>query len=85
MMIYTLESFKFTLCNGKSVCIQTKHQEPSQIVPSIFQLTYICTKYQTTMMIYTLESFKLTFAQVNRCAFRGHIWTRARLFHYNFS
>ena len=61
MMIYTLESFKFTLCNGKSVCIQTKHHDTSQIVPSILQITYICTKYQTSMMIYTLESFKFSF------------------------
>ena len=36
MMIYTLESFKFTLCNGKSVCIRMTHQDTSQIVPSQF-------------------------------------------------
>ena len=34
MMIYTFESFKHTLCNGKSVCIQTIHQDTSQIVPA---------------------------------------------------
>ena len=34
--IYTLESFKFTLCNYKSVCIQTTHQDTSQFVPSQF-------------------------------------------------
>ena len=34
--IYTLESFKFTLCNGKSVCIRMTHQDTSQIVPSQF-------------------------------------------------
>ncbi len=32
--IYTLESFKHTLCNGKSVFIQTIHQDTSQIVPA---------------------------------------------------
>ncbi len=32
--IYTLEGFKFTLCNGKSVCIQRTHQDTSQIVPA---------------------------------------------------
>ncbi len=34
--IYTLESFKFSLCNGKCVCIRMTHQDMSQIVPSQF-------------------------------------------------
>ena len=37
--IYTLEGFKFTSCNFKSLCIQTTHKDTSQIVALQFQLT----------------------------------------------
>ena len=83
-----LVKFKFTLCNGQPVCIQTTHQDTSQIGTITSWLCLNCSIYfKTHIDVFALENngLEIRYAMANLCAFRRHIRTRARLFHYNFS